>query len=548
MEANPPAKATPVYSRADQGRQADQNAVLRGLLDARCYPHAVGTVECIETHISMVLLAGAYAYKIKKAVELGFLDFSTLALRRHFCEEELRLNSRLAPGLYLDVVAIVGDASAPQIVPADDPRASDAIEFAVKMRRFEQSALLDRMLAAGELKPHHVDALAETVAGFHASIAGAAKDGYGKPESIAIPMRQNFDQIRPLLTSAGETAELDALESWSSAEHQDLVPLMEARRLAGHVRECHGDLHLGNITWIDEEIHVFDCIEFNPGLHWIDVVNEIAFTVMDLAARGRADWGARFLNAYLEITGDYGSLRLLPYYLVYRAMVRAKVARFRAAQTAGEPQRVALADYAEHIRLARGYTSPRRAALMITHGVSGSGKSTATLPLVEQLGALRLRSDVERKRLHGLARDARSGSALGAGIYNNAASMETYAQLGSLAVRTIEAGYPVIVDATFLSRARRAAFRAIATELRVPFLILDFHADAAELRRRVGRRQEAGQDASEAGLAVLERQLQEDEPLDAGEADRALAVDTTQDDSSGIADRVRLRLGQMQGG
>jgi len=496
----------------------------------------------------MVLLAGAYAYKIKKAVELGFLDFSTLALRRHFCEEELRLNRRLAPGLYLDVVAIVGGAAAPQIVAADDPRASEAIEFAVKMRRFEQSALLDRMLAAGELKPHHVDALAETVAGFHASIETAANGGYGSPESISIPMRQNFDQIRPLLSTAGETVELDALEGWSIAAHQELIPLMEARKRAGYVRECHGDLHLGNITWVDEGIHVFDCIEFNPGLRWIDVVNEIAFTVMDLAARGRADWGARFLNGYLEITGDYASLRLLPYYLVYRAMVRAKVARFRAAQTEGEPQRVALADYAEHIRLARGFTSPRRAALMITHGVSGSGKSTATLPLVEQLGALRLRSDVERKRLHGLARDARSGSALGAGIYNAAASMETYAQLGSLAVRTIEAGYPVIVDATFLSRARRVAFRAIAADLRVPYLILEFRANAVELRRRVGQRQEAGQDASEAGLAVLERQLQEDQTLDSGETNHTLVIDTQQDDSSAIADRVRSRLGQLQGG
>jgi len=548
MEANPPAKASPVPARADHGRQADQNAVLRGLLEARCYPHEVGRVESIETHISLVLLAGAYAYKIKKAVELGFLDFSTLALRRHYCEEELRLNSRLAPGLYLGVVAIVGDASAPQVVPADDPRAPDAIEFAVKMRRFEQSSLLDHMLAAGEMRSQHVDALAETVAGFHASIAGAVKNGYGKPESIALPMRQNFDQIRPLLSDAGEAAELDALEKWSIAEHQDLVALMEARRLAGHVRECHGDLHLGNITWIDEEIHVFDCIEFNPALHWIDVVNEIAFTVMDLAARSRADWAARFLNGYLEITGDYAGLRLLPYYLVYRAMVRAKVARFRAAQMVGELQRVALADYAEHIRLARGYTLPRHAALMITHGVSGSGKSTATLPLVEQLGALRLRSDVERKRLHGLARNARSGSAPGAGIYNNAASTQTYAQLGSLAVRTIEAGYPAIVDATFLSRARRAAFRAIAEDLRVPFLILEFHADAAELRRRVALRQEAGQDASEAGLAVLERQLRQDEPLDAGESDLALVIDTTQDAWSGFADQVRLRLGQMQDG
>lgn len=547
MKVNPPADAMPVPVPASPGLQPHQSEVLRGLLEARCYPHAVDVVESIETHISTVLLAGAYAYKIKKPVELGFLDFTTLALRRHFCEEELRLNRRLAPGLYLDVVAIVGSAAAPQVIAADDPSASDAIEFAVKMRRFDQSALLDRMLAGGGLKPHHLDALAEAVAAFHASIACATDGGYGTPESIAMPMRQNFEQIRPLLASAGETAELGALEIWSIAAHRELVPLMEARKRAGYVRECHGDLHLGNITWIDEEIHIFDCIEFNPGLRWIDVINEVAFTVMDLAARGRADWGARFLNGYLEITGDYASLRLLPYYLVYRAMVRAKVARIRAAQTSGAPQRAALADYAEHLRLARGFTAPRRAALIITHGVSGSGKSTATLPLVEQLGALRLRSDVERKRLHGLSRDASSGSRLNGGIYGEAASMATYAQLGSLAVQTIEAGYPAIVDATFLRRARRSAFHAIAASLKVPCLILDFRADAAELRRRVSQRQAAGRDASEADLAVLERQLQEDEPIDADEADRTLVVDTQQDRPSAMVDPVRLRLDQMRG-
>lgn len=538
---SPTDKHTP--RAAEVNRHSEQEAVLRGLLDAHCYPHAVDAVERIETHISTVLLAGAYAYKIKKPVDLGFLDFSTLALRHRYCEEELRLNRRLAPGLYLGVVAIVGTAAAPRIVAMDDPAATDAIEFAVKMQRFEQSALLDHMLARGELQPHHVDALAATVAGFHRRIDRAGNGGYGTPENIAVPMRQNFAQIRPLLSTPGEISELDQLERWSIAQHRELELVMAARQREGYIRECHGDLHLGNITWIDGEIHVFDCIEFNPGLRWIDVVNEVAFTVMDLAARGRPDWGARFLNGYLEITGDYAALRLLPNYLVYRAMVRAKVARIRAAQTEGELQREALADYAGHIRLARAFTLPRQAALMITHGVSGSGKTCATLPLVEQLGALRVRSDVERKRLHGLPQEARTGSALHAGLYSDAASMDTYVELGSLAVRVIEAGYPVIVDATFLSHARRSAFRAIAAELSVPFLILDFRADAGELRRRVSQRQALGKDASEATLAVLESQLQDDEPLDSDESGFVMAIDTQVDTPSDILARVRLAQG-----
>jgi len=539
---NPKAKDTPGRARATRFSNPEQQDVLRGLLDPQCYPHEVDVVERIETHISTVLLAGPYAYKIKKPVDLGFLDFSTLDLRRRYCEAELRLNRRLAPGLYLAVVAIVGTAQAPRIVAVDDSMATDAIEFAVKMRRFAQSALLDRMLARGELKPHHLDALAETVAGFHAGIARANNSGDGTPEKISIPMRQNFSQIRPQLSAANEIAELDVLERWSIAEHHDLIPIMRERKRSGYVRECHGDLHLGNITWVDEGIHVFDCIEFNPALRWIDVANEIAFTVMDLAARGRPDWAARFLNSYLEITGDYASLRVLPYYLVYRAMVRAKVARIRAAQTEGEPQRAALADYAEHSRLARSFTRPRQVALIITHGVSGSGKSTATLPLVEILGALRLRSDVERKRLQGLARNARTGAALGAGLYSDATSLETYVELGSLAIRTIEAGYPVIVDATFLSRAQRMSFRAIAADLDVPYVILDFRADPAELRRRVSQRQAQGRDASEATLAVLVSQLQDDQPLDASEVDCAITIDGQEDTSSDIVARIRVLL------
>lgn len=519
-------KDTPVPALASVRPVVDQDEVLHGLMTTRGYPHEVGTVERIETHISTVLLAGAYAYKLKKPLDLGFLDFSTLASRRHYCEEELRLNSRLAPDVYLRVVAIVGVPREPRIVATDDPLAADALEFAVQMRRFDQAALLDRMLDAGEMTPHHVDALAATVAEFHQHIDRVADQEFGKPDHVAAPMRQNFSQIRPLLTSADEIDALDTLERWSIAEHQRLTPLMEARRRDGCVRECHGDLHLGNITWIKGAIHVFDCIEFNPELRWIDVVSEISFAMMDFDVRGRPDWGARFLNEYLEITGDYSSLQLLTYYLVYRCMVRAKIARIRASQGGSEADDAAMADYAAHIRLARSYVSPRLRAIIITHGVSGSGKSSATLRLVERLAALRVRSDVERKRLRGMDRDAKSNSAIKSGLYGAAASIETYAELRRLAAQITEAGFPAIVDATFLHADQRSAFRAIANDLGVPFIILDFRAETDELRRRVNLRQIQGYDASEATAKVLEYQLLHDEPLDAGEMDHALVIDT----------------------
>src|SRR6266516_4567782 len=268
-------------------------------------------VTVLETHISYVLLTGRYAYKLKKAVDFGFLDFTTLAARRHFCEEELRLNRRLAPALYLDVVPITGSVDAP-IVGGD----GIAIEYAVKMGEFPQDALASGLLTRGELVPADIDALAAMVAAFHGAIeVAAAGAGFGAPEGILQRAQDNCSALLPLLDDPAERAH--------AARRGAFLRRVEE----GFVRECHGDLHLGNIARIDGELTIFDCIEFNPALRWIDVMSEVAFTVMDLEDRGRADLSHRFLNAYLERTGDYSGLAVLRFYLVYRALVRAKIAR-----------------------------------------------------------------------------------------------------------------------------------------------------------------------------------------------------------------------------
>jgi len=538
----------PMYSPTPQsdpdGRA--QEALLRGLMNPRSYPHEVAAIERIETHISTVLLTGRYAYKIKKPVDLGFLDFTSLAARRHFCEEELRLNRRLAPGLYLDVVAICGTPDAPRVSSGE---AQDAIEYAVKMKQFPQSGLLDHMLTRGELTPSQVDALARIVAAFHAAAARAGgEDPYGAPASVEGQMRQNFTQIRSLPALTGAGIKIDELERWSLAQHTALTPLMAQRKSEGFVRECHGDLHLGNIALADGEIQIFDCIEFNPDLSWTDVAAEIGFLLMDFAARARPDLGARFLNAYLEISGDYACVRLLPYYLVYRALVRAKVAGIRSHQpgiTASQCA-AALTEFAAHLDLAHAFTRKPQPCLMITRGVSGSGKTTVTQPLVEhtgKLGALRLRSDIERKRLYGLPGAARSHSAVDAGLYTEDASRQTYDELYCLARLLIEAGWPVIVDASFLQRSQRNHLRALADEMRAPFLVLDCHAEADELRRRVAQREAAGSDASEATLAVLERQLETAEPVAADERGYTLSIDTQHDDLRQFSRQVCVRLG-----
>ena len=479
-------------------------------------------VEVVETHISWVLLAGDYAYKIKKAVDLGFLDFSTLEKRRFYCAEELRLNRRLTPDLYLEVVPIAGSPYHPDL---NGP--GPAIEYAVKMRRFPQACLLDQVLLRGELTPETVDAIARSIADFHGHTAIADNQSpFGTPERTYLPVAENFAQIRPRLRDKEDLIRLDKLEQWSEREYQARFDALAARKARGLVRECHGDLHLGNMALLDGEAVPFDCIEFSDNLRWIDVISEAAFLTMDLQDRGRPDLARRFLNAYLEQTGDYEGLEVLRYYLVYRAMVRAKVACIRAGQDGLSADH--WTQYRNHIELAADFTRPFHPFLAITHGLSGSGKTTVTDSLLEATSLFRVRSDVERKRLYGLKPEARSGAGLDEGMYSPEAGERTYRRLADVARAIIQSGFSAIVDAAFLKRRERTAFHELAQELSVPFVILDVTAPESLLRERVKQRMQHGQDASEADITVLENQLRNSEPLDASELAVAIEVDTEQ--------------------
>lgn len=519
-----------------------QAQLVLALHDPARYPHPAGAVLHIETHISHVLLAGDYAYKIKKPVNLGFLDFTTLAARRFYCEEELRLNRRLAPKLYLEVVAIGGAFEAPVLGAA-----TAAIEYAVKMRRFPQQALFDRLAAHGELTCGHIDSLAGVIADFHRRVERArVTDPYGSAAAVAEPMRQNFAQLRPLLASDGERSMLAAIENWSLRRHAELVSVFAERHAQGFVRECHGDLHLGNVAWVDGAALPFDGIEFNANLRWIDVISEVAFLVMDLCSRGLEAFASRFVNAYLETSGDYAGLLVLDDYLVYRAMVRAKVAAIRASQAdaSEEERRAAIADYQAHLALAERFTRPRRRALVIMHGLSGSGKTVVSQGYCEATGAVRLRSDVERKRMAGLARDEESGSGIASGIYDERATLATYAELTRLARLVLEAGWPVMVDAAFLRRRQRETFSGLAREFKIPFLVVACEASEAVLRERVTRRAASGHDASEADLAVLDHQIESAEPFAAEE--KRLAVDTGEEPTAQSVGRIVAALAAVQ--
>lgn len=502
-----------------------QPSFITALCDPNLYDNPVGGVELIETHISWVILAGDYAYKIKKPVNFGFLDFSTLAQRRFFCDEELRLNRRFAPEIYLSVVAITGTPAAPRWGGEGEP-----FEYAVKMRRFAQESRLDHMLVERQLREGHIDQLAVVVADFHrhAPLVSLGSE-HGTPDAVQTAALDNCRHIRPLLNEADDLAQLTNLEDWTQRNGLQRAENFAARRANGFVRECHGDLHLQNIAWLDDRAVLFDCIEFNPNFRWIDVMSEVAFLTMDLADRGRADLARRFLNEYLQITGDFAGLSVLRFYQVYRAMVRAKVACLRMAQHATETAACVQdrAEYRSYVQLAVQYAQTPSRSLLLTSGFSGSGKTTVARQLCATADLILLRSDVERKRLYGYDVVARNGGTIDAGIYSAAATQKTYQQLGQLAQTILAAGWSVVVDATFLRREQRESFYRLAEQLSVPLHLLYCHAPPAVLRERIKARQAGHRDASEADLAVLAQQLNKRDEFDVREQRFVVDIDTT---------------------
>ena len=511
--------------------------LVRALTDPARYPHPVDAVTVVETHISYVLLTGAYAYKIKKALDLGFLDFSTLARRRWACAEELRINARTAPDLYLAVWPVTGTAEEP-VLNGD----GEAIEYVVRMRQFDPEQRADRCLERGELGADHMRGLGERVAELHEGAAAPDSD-YGSFERVRADQEANLAQLRAELGALAIDAErFEALARWVADfldHHRDLIA---GRCDQGRVREGHGDLHLANMVLRDGELVPFDAIEFDPGLRFVDCMADVAFAWMDLLARERRDLGTHFLNAYLERTGDYPGVRLLPLYTVYRALVRAKVAALQAGEADDAGQARALREQAaRYIHLAEDNARSDSGLLVIARGVTGVGKSLVSEPVLAELGGIRVRSDVERKRLAGLAAEESGAAAVGAGIYSEERSARTYDRLLALARPLLAAGFPVLLDATYLKVDRRRAARALAAELAIPFAILALEAPEADIRRWIRERAEAGGNPSDADETVLASQLAHQDPLADDEAPLAVRVNTAEEqDFANIAnDLVR---------
>lgn len=505
----------------------DHEALARALMASDQWTQGGRKRRRIDTHISTVILAGDVAIKFKKPLNLGFLDFVSLEARHETCKQELRLNQRLAPQIYQAVVPITGSLSAPEINGR-----GPIIDWAVQMKRFDPDALLSNPEQA--LEEALILELAETVARFHRD-ASSDCGAYGTAGQSLAAMRGNFEVLRKY---DPQSKELVHLEQWTEAQFEKLRPLMETRHSEGFVRECHGDLHLGNIARVEGHPLVFDAIEFNPQFRWIDPISDIAFLSMDLHHRGHSELAYIFLNRYLQEGGDYPGIQLLCLFEVYRALVRAKVAAIRQSQPGvDKTQRFSLQqEIRGYLKLACRLTERKHRGIVITHGVSGSGKSRVTSTLPGSIPCIRVRSDIERKRLLNLPARERATEA---GGYSKQVTEQTYTRLEQLAELISDAGFIAVVDATFLSRQQRTRFRALADKLTVPFVIIDCDAPTEVLQERIEQRQKKSGNVSDADIEVMRRQQRMREPLSAGEIRYRLVKPL----DGGIAlDQLKLRL------
>ncbi|WP_372592582.1 AAA family ATPase [Guyparkeria sp.] len=481
------------------------------------------SLEHLQTHISHVFLTGPWAYKIKKPMNFGFLDFSSLDRRRHFCLEELRLNARLAPDLYDGVLGLDAEG---QLI--DDLEGAE--EYVIRMQRFDQADRLDNVAARIGLDETLVDRIADGIADFHSRAAVAdPASRFGEPETVWAPMEQNLEQIAPFLETEEDRERLARLDDLSRAAFETVRPVLARRKREGHVRECHGDMHLANMALQENDVIIFDGIEFNDDFRWTDTANDLAFALMDLHKRRLVAAARQLLNRYLETSGDYEALPTLHFYQGYRAAVRAKIALLGLRDDMPEAEReAAWTDFRDYVDLACAFFEPKQGKIFITMGVSGSGKSLVSAELVLARGAIRVRSDAERLRMFSDPAER----------YAPFATDQTYARLEEIARLGASAGWPMAMDATFLERARRQRFEALADEIGVPYTILFIECDNEQLLDYLRERQAQGSDISEADEQVLEQQLQKLEPLTPDEAQHCVRLKCDAPFGPQIAERL----------
>ncbi len=504
-----------------------RNKIVNAFLNPEFYDHSVDHIELIETHISWVFLTGRFAYKIKKPVDFGFLNFTQLEQRKFYCQQELILNSRFAPKIYLDVIPITQSDNSLSLSGI-----GEIIEYAVKMLQFDQSGLLDELVKRNCIELYHIEDLSDVIAEFHKKINIADPDTvFGSVAEVIKPVEENFSILRKILldldtvadtsVNKNELSRLEYLHEQMLIMYHSIGSQLLARKKGGHIRECHGDLHLGNITLIDNRIQLFDGIEFNDYFCWIDTMSDLAFLVMDLQDHKQVVFSNHLLNRYLLKTGDYSGLVVLKFYLFYRATVKAKVAALRMQQQRDEKidYKSSVNDLVNYLELAKKYTQNDNVFLAINHGLSGSGKSVAGSQIADQVGAILISSDFERKRLLRAESDE---------LYSDSTTNKTYTKLLKICELVLNAGYPVIIDATLLDKKWRQQFRLIAEKYHLPFHILSYYAQQKTIKKRLVLRKNESNQISDADVSVMENQFKTMDRLDIDEKKIEILINTEQ--------------------
>jgi len=514
-------------------------APIRAMLRAQMYPHAPATVELVQTHISYVLLAGTDVYKVKKPVRFSFLDFSTLERRHHFCQEEVRLNRRLAPDVYHGVVAICPEGDTFRFAPETE---AGAVEYAVHMRRLPAERMLDTLLDRGTVTVTMIVAVARRLADFHrAADAGPDVSANGEPAAILAVLQDNYANARPFRDVTVPAGDDDAIQAFAHGFLKQHEPLFRQRQAQHHIRECHGDLHTEHVCF-DPEPVIFDCIEFSRQFRYCDTASEIAFLAMDLDYHDRPDLARHLVSAYATYAGDPALALLVPFYQCYRAYVRGKVDSLKSAEEeveTGEREQARLSAQ-RHFALAYRYTWAYSRVLVVIAGLSGTGKSAVATVLRVRTGFAHVNSDVVRKQLEGAAANTRLRAVYGGGLYTPAHSARTYNAMLAAAREHVEAGHGVILDATFQRRADRDAARALAAALGVPFILIECWCPDEQVRQRITLRQRSGAGPSDADWSVYLEQRRGYEPIAPDEFEGHFRLDTAGPLNAVVADVERI--------
>lgn len=477
--------------------------VLKSLLKPDAYLEAVTSVELVQTHVSYIFLTDRYAYKIKKPVDFGFLNFSTIDRRRFYCNEEVRLNRRLCPDIYEGVVELRDTPTG-----AAFHGTGTIIDYAVKMKRLPADRMLDKLVDSGAVTSSTMRKVSCIIADFHLTApTSPAIAEYGRLERIMFNWQENFEQVIPFENLTLPAHDRELVRSWVTtfaAEHENAF---QQRVVDGFIRECDGDIHLENICLDDDAVHIFDCIEFNERFRCCDTVADIAFLLMDLDYHGRHDLSDDVIEEYLTRTGDQGLMALIDFYKIYRAFVRGKVESFRLNDSGINPddQEIARKRATRYFRLIRGYIERRRLkpALFITCGLMGSGKSALTAQLAFELGISSFNSDETRKQMVGVPPESPVRHAFGEGLYDRQSTEATYTELLRQAENKLLKGSSVVIDASFMHKSQRTPFAMLSKRCAVPLIILHITCNEAENKRRLQERESAGKSVSDGRLELL---------------------------------------------